>query len=402
MSSRPVADALAAADKAAAAGEHERAVELLTAALQAAPDEPQLFLARGRLHLARGHTTDAAADFTRVTALAPDDPDGHYRLAMALRDQQRLAEAAASYRRALSLAPAHAEAHNNLGAVLQLQGKLAEALAAFRQASMLDAALPQPRLNLGRLLETMDDHAGAAAAWRDALAHVAADDAEPFRHLLDAAEGNASTRAPAGYTRAVFDAFAPHFDARLAGELNYRVPEVIAQQLAALRAHWPAPPAVLDLGCGTGLCGAALQGLRGRLVGVDLSPAMLAQARARNLYAELVEADALDYLRDTAPDRFDLVVAADVFIYLGDLAATFDGIARALRAGGLFAFSIETCAPAAGNYELRASGRYAQAEAYIRRLAEARGLRERAAHTLDIRGVPGHAIAGAVFVLEKP
>lgn len=399
---RPVADALAAADQAAAAGEHERAVELLTTALRDAPDDPRLLLARGRRHLAFGHAIDAEADFTRVTALTPDDPDGHYRLGMALRDQQRLAEAVIRYRHVIQLAPAHAQAHNNLGGILQLQGKLTEALATFRQAIVLDPALPQPRLNLGRLLEAMGDRAAAAAAWRDALAHVAAEEAEPFRHLLDAAEGNASARAPAAYTRAVFDAFAPHFDARLEGELHYRVPAVIAQQLAAARARWPAPPAVLDLGCGTGLCGAALQGLPGHLVGIDLSSAMLAQARARSLYTELVETDVLDYLRDAAPGGFDVVIAADVFIYLGDLAAVFAGVARVLRAGGLFAFSVETCAPAAGEYELRASGRYAQSNPYLRRLTAAHGLRERAAYPLDIRGVPGDAIAGSVYVLEKP
>ncbi len=402
MSLPPVADALAAAEAAAVAGDRAGAIEQLTAALQEAPDDARLLLLRGRLHLVLGHAEEAAADFARVTVLAPDDPDVHYRLAMALRDRQRLIEAAASYRRALALAPAHAEAHNNLGAVLQLQGKLSEALATFRQAIALAHALPQPRLNLGRLLEDMGDRAGATAAWRDALAHVSTTDAEPFRHLLDAAEGRASARAPAAYTRAVFDNFAPHFDARLTRELHYRVPEIIAQQLGAVGADRPAPGDVLDLGCGTGLCAAALHGQRGRCIGVDLSSAMLAQARARGLYDELIEADVLDYLRDSAPARFDLTVAADVFIYLGDLAALFADVARVLRPGGLFAFSIEACAPETGDYALRGSGRYAQAEPYIRRLAADCELRERSAHRLDIRGEPGHAIAGCIFVLEKP
>jgi predicted TPR repeat methyltransferase len=396
-----VAEALAAAETAAAAGDRNGAIEELTAALLEAPDDTDLLLLRGRQQLALGQAVDAAADFTRVTTLAPNNPDGHYRLAMALRDQQKLGEAAASYRRALALAPAHAEAHNNLGAVLQLQGRLAEALAAFRQAIALDPVLPQPRLNLGRLLEVMDDRAGAAAVWRDALAHLSGEHAEPFRHLLDAAEGRTSARAPAAYTRTLFNDFALHFDARLEGELHYRVPEVIMQQLGTVRAAGSALTDVLDLGCGTGLCAVALQG-HGRFVGVDLSPAMLAQARARKCYDELIEADVLDYLRESAPERYGLVVAADVFIYLGDLAEAFAGIARVLRPGGWFAFSIETCAPDAGDYALLASGRYAQSAAYIRRLAAASGLRERSAHPLDIRGAPGHAIAGCVFVLEKP
>jgi len=401
MRQRPVAEALAAAETAAAAGDRARAIEELTAALQDAPDDPRLLRLRGRLRLALGEAADAAADFARVTALAPDDPDGHYRLAMALRDQQRLVDATASYQRALALAPGHAEAHNNLGAVLQLRGKFAEALTTFRRAIALDPALPQPRLNLGRLLEAMGDQPGAAAVWHDALAHVNADDAAPFRHLLDAVEGNASARAPAGYTRTVFDDFAPHFDARLEGDLHYRVPGVIAQQLRAVRAAWPVPASVLDLGCGTGLCAVALQEVHGRFVGVDLSPAMLEKARARKCYDELIEADVIDYLRDTAAISFDLAVAADVFIYLGDLAEVFAGVARILRPGGCFAFSVETCAPETGDYALLTSGRYAQSEAYIRRLAAASGLRERSVHPLDIRGAPGHAVAGCVFVLEK-
>ncbi len=98
-----------------------------------------------------------------------------------------------------------------------------------------------------------------------------------------------------------------------------------------------------------------------RLTGVDLSRRMLEKADARRLYDDLVEAEAGDFL-DQADEKFDLVVAADVVIYFGDLAPLFARIARVMEPGGLFAFNAET---AVAGYRVLPSGRFAQALDYI-------------------------------------
>ena len=72
---------------------------------------------------------------------------------------------------------------------------------------------------------------------------------------------------------------------------------------------------------------------------------------------------------------FDLVLSADVFIYIGDLAEVFDLTARRLCPGGLFAFSIEVD-NRIQEFELRHTGRYVQSLAYIGRLAQVCGFEE--------------------------
>ena len=128
---------------------------------------------------------------------------------------------------------------------------------------------------------------------------------------------------------------------------------------------------MLDLGCGTGLCGPLLGPLTDRLEGVDLSPTMLERAHAGGTYDALVQSDLVTHLRGTA-QRHDLVVAADVFIYVGDLMAVLVGVRRVLDAGGLFVFSIESTDAAAGMV-LLPSLRYAHSERYVRMCAQAHG-----------------------------
>jgi predicted TPR repeat methyltransferase len=143
---------------------------------------------------------------------------------------------------------------------------------------------------------------------------------------------------PIDYMHALLDGYAPAFDKALTEGLSYRGPELL---LGAVRAARPRTTfaAVLDLGCGTGLAGAAFRPFAGRLTGVDLSPVMLAQALGKALYDRLVEGEAFTFLHAEAPTgaRYDLV-AADVFVYFHHLAQ-FQPIADVLAPGGLFAQS---------------------------------------------------------------
>jgi predicted TPR repeat methyltransferase len=358
--------------------------------------EAQEHLDRGKALSEAGQHAEAAVAYARATALKPDYAEAHFRLGLAWRDQQRYSDAATSYRSALTLRPDYIEAHNNLGAVLQLQGKLSEALASYRSAVALNPEFSQPYLNFGRLLEALGDGGGAARVYRHAMARGIEPDT--FRHLANALAGITTERAPAAYARTVFDNFAEQFDRRLVEELGYRIPQILAECLKAeigrndLR--------VLDLGCGTGLCGAQLRGSCVQLVGVDLSPSMLAKARARGIYHELVEQDLADYLSTAPSAGFDAVVAADVFTYIGELAGIFSQVARTLAGRGVFAFSVEQ-APNHEDFVLRSSGRYAQSATYIRRLAAQSGLSVQETRETTIRGEGSHAVNGNVFVLRK-
>lgn len=335
-----------------------------------------------------------------ASAGANADAAKHYRQGLAHRKQHRLDDAAASYHRALALKPDYAEAHNNLGAILQLQGNSNAALASYERAVALDPGFSQPYLNLGRLLESLGNPAAAAACYHRALEHGIEPDT--FRHLLNALEGITTERAPAAYARTVFDEFAERFDQRLVGELDYRIPQTLCERLQAFYGGSVTRLAILDLGCGTGLCGRHAAGFASRLVGVDLSPNMLVKARAHGVYHELVESDIVDYLRATPVAEFDAVLAADVFIYVGELGGVLQEVARVLRSGGVFAFSIELAPETVQDYGLLPSGRYAQSTAYISRLAMQSGLIQVETFPQVIRGKPGNGVNGQVFVLTKP
>jgi predicted TPR repeat methyltransferase len=123
---------------------------------------------------------------------------------------------------------------------------------------------------------------------------------------------------------------------------------------------------ILDLGCGTGLAGEHLVSLKGKMTGVDLSPKMLEKAKQRGIYDELIQGELIQFL-DAQKATFDVVVCADVFIYIGDLTPVFRGVRRALREDGLFCFSLE--ASADSDVVVRESFRFAHSAAYIERLA---------------------------------
>ncbi|MGO4869855.1 MAG: methyltransferase domain-containing protein, partial [Roseiarcus sp.] len=191
---------------------------------------------------------------------------------------------------------------------------------------------------LGEAKEKLGDRDSAAEAFRATLAADPSDaqGAAARLALLGAAE--APTALPKAYVARLFDDYAPRFNAHLTEALAYRGPELIVEALDDVdRAR--RFPRCLDLGCGAGLMGAALHARVAELIGVDLSPAMIAKARESGRYDALEVGDVVDVLARRDRGEFDLVVAADVLAYIGDLAEVVSWAARSLAPGGLFAFT---------------------------------------------------------------
>ncbi|MBL8379280.1 MAG: methyltransferase domain-containing protein [Burkholderiales bacterium] len=340
-----------------------------------------------------GRLDDAEALLAAARALDPLDPAVAYRQGLIELDRGRAAAALVEFDRALSFDDANARAHNNRGSALLLLGRVSEAEAAFRGALERDSRLTPPRLNLARLLE-QQGHAGAAATlYRDAIR--AGIDVGVFTHHLAALEGTAPLQADASWVRATFDNFAPAFDHQLREVLAYRVPE----ELAALLLEYTADESeILDLGCGTGLVGAALAGSGRRVRGVDLSEKMLALARERGVYAQLACAEVHEFLAAAPTHGLDAVVAADLFIYIGALEQMFAAVARVLRPAGAFAFSVEETVDA--DYRLLATGRYAQSHDYVSRLA-ASDFDQIVAPALTLRTENGAPVAGRLYLFRR-
>ncbi len=318
-------------------GRLAEAASLYRRALRLAPGHPDAENLLGVAARQQGDLPAALAHAARAVAAAPHAPLFLANQGAALAEAGELAEAMAALGRAVELNPNDAVSLRNLGQAMTASGQAEAALAPLSQATRLTPDAPEPWLALAHAAR----EAGKPDLARDAAARVRGPLAEQAGFLL-AALGAAPLpkRAPAAYVRDLFDAFAPRFDAELEGALGYRTPALLAAMITGLPRG-----CVLDLGCGTGLSGLALKPFATRLEGLDLSPRMLAMARARNIYAALHEADLLDFL-PRHPARYELIAAADVLNYLGDLTPALAAMHAALKPGGTALFSLEVGADA--------------------------------------------------------
>jgi predicted TPR repeat methyltransferase len=200
--------------------------------------------------------------------------------------------------------------------------------------------------------------------------------------------------------RALFDDYAPRFDRHLVKNLNYRGPELVhdAVRSSCTRSGRPFRfRRVLDLGCGTGLMGRALEGRFEAIDGVDLSPKMLGRAKRTHLYDQLHEADLLGFLKAAGERTFDLVTAVDVFVYLAALDEVFCGVRRVLARDGLFAFTVQ--ASEGEGFSLGEDARFAHGAPYLRDLAAAAGFATLLFEPVSTREDHGEPVPGFVLVL---
>lgn len=355
-------------------------------ALRLAPHHPDAENLLGVAARQRGDLPSALAHSARAVASDPASPIFLANRGAALAEAGQVGPAIETLRATLAIRPNDAVSLRNLGQALTAAGQAREALEPLLRSAQFHPA-PETWLALAHAAREVGD----ATAAREAALQVKGRLAEQAHFLLAAlGEGEAPARAPAAYVRELFDAFAPRFDAELQGPLGYQTPAL----LAALLDGTP-PGRLLDLGCGTGLSGVALRPFATRLEGLDLSPRMLDQARARGLYDALHEADLLDFLPRRAA-AWDIIAAADVLNYLGDLAPAFAAIHAALRPGGVAVLSLETGeAPVALHEGLR----YRHNPAHAAALAEAAGLRVTAQQTATLRQEKGRDVAGTLLKL---
>ena len=294
--------------------------------------------------------------------------DRRYAYADAAMKEGDHAAAADLARQSLELAPSFAPAHALLGRSKAALGQREEAVAAFVRALELE-----PKDALGVRID---------------LARLGA---LPIKEAIGE-----------GYVRALFDDYAGTFDKHLVKNLNYRGPELLR---GAVRRAYAAygrklwAERVLDLGCGTGLVAQAFAGAYAKIQGVDLSPRMLAVARKARLYERLHEGDLVGFLKEQADRSADLVLAADVFVYLADLDEVFREVHRVLMPGGLFAFTVQ--AHGGADVILGEDSRYAHGDAYLRALAARVEFAVVLFEAVSTRQDRGADVPGFLLVLER-
>jgi predicted TPR repeat methyltransferase len=260
--------------------------------------------------------------------------------------------------------------------------------------------------HLAEYAEKAADRKAAAAALGRVLALAPEDPFGATLRLAVLGAADVPAAPPSRYVEQLFDDYAQRFDNALVGKLDYSVP----QKLAALvgegieTRHFAH---VTDLGCGTGLFGERIRGHAAFLEGFDLSANMLAKAREKRVYDRLAQADLSLAPEDSgvfdpahAVERTDLASAADVLMYLGNLAPVFAIAARLVAAGGHFAFSVED-AGAEETYILRPSLRYAHGEGYVRECAQEAGFMVLQSRQTVIRMDAGAPVTGRLYLARR-
>lgn len=379
---------------------------------------------------AEGRLDDAEAAFRAVLVMSPDHDEAQFGLGLTLMNARRFSDAVEPLTLAAGAPDAEPIRRQCLAQAQFMTGAFDRAAETFAAAdaiqpvpegarltwaraaayAALDKASAHEALDLyvriaGPLAEDLEtvaresfgilvafqrlDAARALGAWLETRSPADAIRAHELRVLVEPG----IDKAPAAYVEALFDNFAERFDHQLVDMLGYEAPALLADLVAK---HGERFERILDLGCGTGLAGPHLARFGGRLTGVDLSSAMLAKAAERGGYDTLVQSEAVEFLA-SHPGAYDLILAADVLIYFGDLAPLFSAAAAALPPGGLMAFSTEL---GEHGWKLLPTARYAHGDAYVRETS-ARGFRIVERQEIPLRREATTVTLGCLYVLER-
>lgn len=394
---------------------------------------PQAHNNLGALLYKLGQYDEAISHFQKALRMDPLAIDTHYNLANAYIQQDRFLDARAHYEQVLKQRPEHLGALHNLGITLCVLKHFSEAeplltqviarepnnIDALYHLGVIASALAKADIAkdyFSKVIELKPEHANSHHNLATAYLHLEKRDLalnhfekalalEPNNqtaaHMVAAIRGETlPSGAPIGFTRALFDQYAYSYDEHVKKQLSYQVPTLLRQAIAPyshLKTDW----LTLDLGCGSGLCAPYFADLATHLTGVDLSPNMLELAKRHGGYDTLVCNDALSYLNTQKPATFNLIIAADVFVYFGSLDEIFSACKRVLKIDGYFTFSIETLQDDDKDYQLTSTGRYAHRPTYIKALLPQCGFILLAEQAAMLRTQDEIPVNGHIFVLQK-
>jgi predicted TPR repeat methyltransferase len=377
-----------------AAGRFAQARLCFEASLALAPGRASVLLNLGITHFRLRQWREAIPLLQQAAAADPGQADAWAFLGLTHEALEQWQAAVDSLARALEFAPGHAGLWLTYGRCRLRLGSVELALQAFDRAVAAKPDLAEAWSERGSLLRELHRLEEAALCFEKALALGA--DADLHGYYLASVRGTAAPAiTPRRYVETLFDEYAAEFQDHLVEQLRYQGHESLVRPLLQAGRRYRA---VLDLGCGSGLCGPLIQPFADAIDGVDVSGAMLGKARQLGVYRDLTHADLATFLAETSRSA-DLVLAADVFIYIGDLSPVFQSVRRILAPAGCFAFTVEL-SPEGQDFSLLPSLRYAHSESYIRRLAQTHGFKVRDLFTAPLRHDQSQPVMGLYVFLD--
>lgn len=373
------------------------ALACLLAILEYEPRHSRSRFLLGKWLLIEGQGDEAEKHFKQLLNLQPHDPVLISSIIKCYLDQSCFKQAKPYCQKFIGFYPRAFDMYYNLGVIAAHEGHFEEAISYYQSALTIYPEYFPALNNLAILYLKQQNTAAASHYLKEALKQQP--DNISLKYTLSALSGNFDYEgAPQDYIRDLFDQYADHFDQHLCEALDYCVPLklklLIEKHFLIPEKQW----VILDLGCGTGLCGQFVKAWAGRLIGIDLSPRMLNMAKQKKLYDELMISENLDYLRDKT-DQFDLIIAGDVLVYQGNLQPLFFSSYRALKQDGLLAFSTE--AYLGHGFLMQSTGRFSHSLGYIKELASSTGYRI-VDEAIDMTRLQGNEpLAGYYFILQK-
>ena len=373
----------------------EQAAQAFEKAIQINPKDANYFFNLGNVYLEMDEGELATRAYEESLTLDSGKFQAHNNLGNLYKKSGNFKRAAASYEAALKINPKYANASYNLGNLSEQEGDPERALEFYRQAVELDPTMAQAFNNMGNVYHQLKQYDRALEAYRSAVGQDPTMGSS--QHMIHSLTGTQPSTAPSAYVTSLFDKAAPDFENRLVGDLKYRIFRELKEGIQQQVADGFRFARGVDLGCGTGLAGKEFRPMTKFLEGVDLSNNMVQLARQKNIYDTCHCEDLIQFL-ERSPERFDLFIAADVLVYIGDLAPLFAAVKNRAATGAYWAFSVEGSEDE--NYLLRPTGRFAHSRGYLTALAETNGFSiEHFAKTV-IRVENDQPIPGYNFILQ--
>jgi len=356
--------------------------------------DPKELVDQAQQHAVRGELAEAEAAYGQALTAAPDHVGALAGLGVLLVERGKAEQAVELLERAREIAPEFAPIHAALCNAYMETGSDEQALASAEMSAKLETTSTIPLMQLARLHILAGRNLEAIGAVRRVLRRDPTHAEALYLRAGLSGDGSFGVGAPPPDLIAdLFDRYARTYDDHLVQRLKYSLPEKLAPMLGEPTGTWK----IMDLGCGTGLAGVVLRPFASELIGGDLSFKMLIRARARGIYDALYCEDLVRTLGRVT--EVDLIVAADVLIYVGALDATFAASATALRPGGRLLFSVEDNPTA--DLTLQMSLRYSHGAGYVRRLAAEHGFEVERADAAVLRENNFEPIHGTIFMLRR-
>ncbi len=362
------------------------------------PEFWQLYYNLGLL-LFDTHRYEEALEIYREGVDLPEaDNDLLFNLAICQKKLGLFEEALSSYNQALTVDPNDLDCHYNRGGCLMALERYEEAISAYQEVLLREPDHLSARLNQAYLLHRTGEIVSAIAGYRKVLERDPGHQSAGY--MLAALTGDSRTCAPHSYIRDVFNQFSAHYEKRVVGSLSYRLPERLLK-IVMRENHGDQFLSLLDLGCGTGLIGRQCRRIAEIMHGVDLSEKMIEKARQKGLYDQLYIQEICAFLTSARAGTYDLLIAADVFAYIGELEATFAAAYRASTSNALFCFSVEDLPGNTELLRLQSSGRFAHSRSYIENSASFCGWVIRCSEKVDLRLEGEGRIQGRIYTMRK-